>query len=911
MAGFGGTAPKSQEQKALDATKTSNYSFVNKDFTRNMALLNQTVDIHTDFLNKLQKGVDSANLNPIEQIQAFIADVFVIFAGLEPDGIFEFGNLKYVFQGLGAMFGINPSTPFPLNIIDAVGHFFGNWIAPLEQFTDLVFDSVTAWAHALGFSDEFLDAVGEFKDSIETLGSAIGDFFRRVLSLFDVFGFFNGMSGPLSGLMSGILDFFSDIVLPSLKPIMNVISSWTVPFVNALTGTFYTLSRLINGVPLGHITNKQVNIVAEAGLDAASSMQTGFGWSWDSTQGRTKDGAAKCVANGQIRQLVSGTIPVVENQNLNVGCWVKWTGLVYTGTAPVTLCINKYQDDDLVGVILITGVTSPAINQTTWFQYQGNYVVENDCNYVRISLRVNANATNGTVWFDDIDMHKEKDSLPQSWITNLIPDILGVNTFINNVIGTVIHAVRGIPLIGAGLADLFTWLTGWKAGTDATEVKATATKAGMEATREIVVATATNVPVATITGTLPDDDTVANALAAQTDTIIQQGAIIDQIQSQITAADNSGVKALDLFEEVSVGSLDPLYWSGAYIWEGAFTGPSMETADGHNANLHVSDNNNYTIYHRFIGDGAHTITNYQRVTATIASGLSYPGIGDGRRPQHAVYCRMSDDGLKWVRLSVDNVNRWKLEYANGAGVTGTLWDSGADYSIKNPGPGSSISIEAGVGANEYAYRLWRGNVAFKIVTDTSHLADKDQKGHGMGMRAAAGWIPGKYTQYSAVDNKPAVIPGYGFRIYRASTSIAATGSGSQITAFDTTDYDTDTAWDATNQQYTIPESGWWIFKTRCGLNSTQDNNALDPVVVDLRDDAGTILELGQAGLIRNGQWGGTSNDSVTGIFGPIPLAKGRIVTTYVNYARTSSARIQGDAAGTKTFFEGSLVSKGR
>lgn len=907
-ANFGGAQPKTQDQKALDALKTDQYTFVNKDFVKNMAFLNQTVDIHTAYLGKLQSGVDSANENIIEQIQGFAADLFLIFAGMEPTGI-DLGDLKYVLQAIGAIFGINPSTPFPMNLFDAVGHMFSNFIVPLRQFTDVIFDTIFAWAHELGFSDDFLDAVKHLKDSVEALGSSIYDFFTRILSIFDIFGIFNGTSGAIGGLFSNILDFFSDIVLPSLKPILQAITNWTVPFINALSGTINTLTRLINGLPLGHITNKQINIVDAAGFDDSGTMESGQGWSWDSTQGRTGSGAAKCIANSLPRQLVSGPIPVDEGQNLNVSCYVKWTGIVYTGTAPITLCLNRYMGENLVGVVQITGVTSPAINQTTWLQYQGNYVTTDDCDSVRISLRVNSNASNGNVWFDDVDLHKQADTLPQTWIANLVPDILGVRTFINNVIDTIISVVRGIPFVGGGLAELLEWLTGWKAGTDATKVQADHTKAGMESTREIMIATITGTSLAAIAGTAPEDDAVIDALSSQTDTIVAQGALLDQIQSQITASDNSGVQAIDLFEEVQVHELNPALWSAPIVLEGTPGNASMETADGHNADLWTADGNSYTVIHRFMGDGAHTLTNFQKVTATINSGLAYPYL-DGRRPHHAVVCRLSDDGTKWVRLYVTNNNNWILDYKNGVGVTGTLWNSGADWQ-KNPGPGSSLSLEAGVNGDENTYRIWKGNTPLKVITDTSHLTDTTQKGHGMGMRASGGWGPGSFTQYSAVDNKPVAIPGYGFRVYRADTSAVGFGGGAQITCFDQVNYDTDNAWDPVSQQYTIPETGWWMFKTRCGLNSTaQNNNSLDPAVVDLRAD-GAIIELGQPGLIRNAQWANSSVDSVTGIFGPIPLVKGQVITTWMNYARTSNCRVIGDALGSKTFFSGMLSSKNR
>ena len=71
-----------------------------------------------------------------------------MIGGREPTGI-EIGDIKYIFQAIGALFGINPDTPFPLNLIEAVGHMFEQFIIPLPQFTDVIFDAMAAWAEDL------------------------------------------------------------------------------------------------------------------------------------------------------------------------------------------------------------------------------------------------------------------------------------------------------------------------------------------------------------------------------------------------------------------------------------------------------------------------------------------------------------------------------------------------------------------------------------------------------------------------------------------------------------------------------------------------------------------------------------------------------------------------------------------
>lgn len=781
MAGFGGTAPKSNEARALDSVNSQKHSFVNRDFTKNMAWLNNSVDIHTVFLKKLQSGVESANENFIEQIQGFAADLLLLFAGLEPTGV-NIGDLKYIFQGLGAMFGINPGTPFPLNLFEAAGHFFGNFIAPLEQFTDLIFDAIFAWAEDLGFSPDFLEAVGILKDSIENLADSFGGFFNRLVGLLDIFGIFSGAGGGIGsgigGLVNDILDFFSDIVMPSLKPIINAISQWTVPFVNALSGTINTLSRLINGIPIGHVTNKKVNLLGEGGFPTALSMETGDTWVWDGTVGRTTLGAARVNANSVARELESIDIPVTEDQQVDLSVWLRWSGLVYTGTAPVQLRLNRYMAGTLVGQTLITAVTSPAISQPTWFEYAGSYTVGTDCDVVRMSLYVNNNASNGTIHWDDAGIYKDKQTIPQTWIANLVPDILGVRQFINDVIDGIISAVRGIPFVGGNIAQLLMWLTGWKEETVATDGKATAAKAGMENTREIITATATNTPLS-ITPTDPAEVAVVEALTAQSQAIIALNAATDRVDAQIISETNAGVAVVDPVEDIYVNELNPAVWQ-EFTLEGSATDGWLETADGQNITMGWLGSATVTKMYRWIGEGEHTLTNYQKVTVSVATGLKYPFL-DGRRPHHAVYCRVSDDGTKWVRAYFTNKNALIVDYSNG-GSSGILFNSGEDYS-QNPAAGSSLSIEPGVGTDERLFKIWNGRTPLVIVDDVSNLTDVNQFGHGIGMRVASGYGPGAFTQYTAVDNKPAPVPGTHLHVARLTTGSSTIGEGNDIVVF--------------------------------------------------------------------------------------------------------------------------------
>ena len=178
---------ESKETRVLKTIDSKRYPETNKDFVRNMRRLNSSVDYLASYMRIMQKGVDDANKNFIDQIQGFINDLVVVFSGGEPTG-FELGDLKYVFQAVGALFGFS-GAPFPINLVDAARHLFDTYIKNLVQLTDVIFDSIEAWMKALieavdgtplvgpaltSFANLMLRVVDNAKDAVDNASDALG-----------------------------------------------------------------------------------------------------------------------------------------------------------------------------------------------------------------------------------------------------------------------------------------------------------------------------------------------------------------------------------------------------------------------------------------------------------------------------------------------------------------------------------------------------------------------------------------------------------------------------------------------------------------------------------------------------------------------------------------------------------------
>lgn len=448
-------SPRSREAVALDASLTTGKSFVNKDFAKNLAFLNQTADVHTAFLKKLQAGVDDANSNVIEQIQGFAADLFIMFAGGEPTGI-EVGDLKYVIQGIGALLGINPETPFPLNLFDAALHFLQTYIIPLEQFSDVIFDSIEAWAVDLGLSPELIESLGELRDSFENLWSQLSvtgeAFFAAFRDLLEAFMPTMDILGELWEALVGLID---GLPLELLKPVLALLADLGIPFIKALTLIVNAGTAILT--PFSLIAGSQIvqlgeNVVsppsAETTIWSIGSNSTNA-WVFDETQSDTgTDGSFTTLGNGLAKRFFTQKIhPVTPGEKIVTSASLKWDGVP---SAPVDF-----------GYILIwyTGVVESSVTNfnvpaghgsTGGFALQSpvTTTVPEGVDGVRIGGRIGTGFTSGQVWIDRLSAQKQglvRISIVDG-LLDILENLLPLDIF-DGIIGT----------IGATVDDIADW----------------------------------------------------------------------------------------------------------------------------------------------------------------------------------------------------------------------------------------------------------------------------------------------------------------------------------------------------------------------------------------------------------------------------------------------------------------------
>ncbi|AXH66091.1 minor tail protein [Gordonia phage Pleakley] len=311
---------------------------------------------------------------------------------------------------------------------------------------------------------------------------------------------------------------------------------------NAIQAVIGTIRRLATGIinpsrlpliPFSHIGEAYPNLLENGGFDGSDSLDGEGIWTWDSTEGHTAPGAAKAVADGTRKVLLSNSVPATPEQKFDFAGWVKWTG-VTGGMASFRVSAVAFSGTAVVEEKVVANIDAPVANKT-WTEMVGTYQVPTGADSVRVQVEIGATVTAGTVWWDDMKVSKYG-TLPQRFVNGLI-DALGdlgagivsvvtqignlfdkitgvvgatisdvqqwisqlktilsggtvgsgllptlsealrsslgnLQTFVQDLVNAIIQAIRGVPVVGGTLANILTDLTGLRTTADVAKVTA-------------------------------------------------------------------------------------------------------------------------------------------------------------------------------------------------------------------------------------------------------------------------------------------------------------------------------------------------------------------------------------------------------------------------------------------------------
>lgn len=520
---YGGRRPESAESRTLGNFAGDKFDY--RDQQKNIIQLNNAVGYMSGYMRKMQRGIDDANKNFLQQIQGLISEIFILFAGGGDTG-FDFGDLRYIFQAIGALFGFGNGV-LPINLFGAAWHFFSTYIIPVGDFSDLmdliIDGAIASILDVFGEVPVIGQALQQLAVIISTIRDALGPLFDALDRIFGVFSgdWLGGDFGLFDPLWDAVITFFGAIagpILTALLPILEILASWTIPFIESLAHIVNVAANLIqtllgggwgfddfiggafnlltiipamignfiqNGllglgspldvlnlfgqipqhlfglIPIGGLVSGEPNLLT-AGTFAAATMNSGGGWTLSTAQTHSADstGSVVATANGIAKALRSNIVPIGEGKTLRLNTWLKWQDLVATGAA-IHLDVVKYQNGALPGTYVEVGTQTlfaldpPTLSSPIWVNIAGEFADTPGVDAIAMRLFVDSTATSGTVTFDDAYIGRNG-LIERGWVNGLTDFISGFfSIFTGNPFGGITSGLGALEDIWNNFLSMF------------------------------------------------------------------------------------------------------------------------------------------------------------------------------------------------------------------------------------------------------------------------------------------------------------------------------------------------------------------------------------------------------------------------------------------------------------------------
>ena len=254
---YGGYKYESPEARTLGEFAADKFSY--RDQGKNIIQLNNAVGYMSAMMRKMQRGIDEANENFVQQLQGLVVEIITLLGGGGDTG-FDWGDLKYVIQAIGALFGFvnnEGEITLPVNLFTAAWHFFSNYIGGTQNFQELIdqivdgliatvldiFGEVPIVGQAL---QQLAIIISDIRDLLNPIAGAVQELFDALsIEIDDLPGIANYF-GVLKPIWDALSDALDAVDLPNFALVLHQIALWTVPFVETIANVINALTYFVN-----------------------------------------------------------------------------------------------------------------------------------------------------------------------------------------------------------------------------------------------------------------------------------------------------------------------------------------------------------------------------------------------------------------------------------------------------------------------------------------------------------------------------------------------------------------------------------------------------------------------------------------------------------------------------------------
>ncbi|QGJ94349.1 minor tail protein [Mycobacterium phage ChosenOne] len=261
----------------------------------------------------------------------------------------------------------------------------------------------------------------------------------------------------LSGLLNFLEGVFGGINLlnpPSPAEIWRGVVQTLIQPLNLLIGPNSLLGHLFRQLQAPEVVN-----LLPASTFASGPITDNTLFTVDLGHSRSSDGsgAAKVIADGELKTITSGTNPqdvivIAPGTTVSGTVFVSHEGYEGTGVA-IRLLLVPFADDGEPGEPIELASYAPASADMEWpgFELTGSETLPEEVVGVQLRIEVTEEATAGTFYLDDAKV-VQSGKIQPSWISGLTDTIDDIRGRIQAMLDTIVNTLRGA---GSGVLNTF------------------------------------------------------------------------------------------------------------------------------------------------------------------------------------------------------------------------------------------------------------------------------------------------------------------------------------------------------------------------------------------------------------------------------------------------------------------------
>lgn len=232
-------------------------------------------------------------------------------------------------------------------------------------------------------------------------------------------------SGRTGGAEKQFNDWIEDIpILGDIAEVLTGVEDGNLHDMGTWANGLLSRLRPVPKVTSGTVGDEHPQLLLAPDFRASATLVASQNWSWSNSFGFDSLGCAQVIAAGYVTELLSNEIPVTAEQSvMDFSVRVKASGLVYTGSNPISMGITYFMNRTEIGEDDLMVLVSPASTFDWTELFKDGFQIPAGCDEIRMRLKVNSNVSAGTIYWDDASVT----TIGMGLIDNIVRGLENVN----------------------------------------------------------------------------------------------------------------------------------------------------------------------------------------------------------------------------------------------------------------------------------------------------------------------------------------------------------------------------------------------------------------------------------------------------------------------------------------------------